>query len=269
ADITIHALSRHPLQNTANVTWHTCDLLNDDPANLIDAIRPTHLLHLAWDVTHGACWQSDANEAWYRASCRLLDAFIKQDGKRVVVCGTCAEYDWQEGICHEDSTPLSDDSAYAYYKSKLLADLEKRPVSWGWARPFWVYGPGEPLEKLVTSTILKLTSNKPAICQNPQLQRDMIYVSDVARGLIQLLNHPQNGIVNLGSGKAISLHEVMKEVGRQLNKLELISSSISHKPIQNRSVYADTQKAKNWLQWACDVNLHEGIMRTINSIVKK
>ncbi len=264
----IHAVSRYPCNAPVNVNWHLSDLLVDDPGKLIHDIQPTHLLHMAWDVTHGACWQSDANEAWYQASLRLLDAFIEHGGQRAVVCGTCAEYDWQDGLCNEETTPLSDDTAYARYKCKLLDELKNRPVSWGWARPFWVYGPGEPAEKIVSSTVINLINDQPAICKQPHLQRDMVYVADVAKGLIILLDQMENGIVNLGTGQAVPLLKIMQEVGRQLNRPDLILSSQAPDLHQSPQVVADPQKSENWLGWTCNVNLQDGIMRTIHSIVK-
>ena len=40
-------------------------------------------------------------------------------GKRVVMAGTCAEYDWRYGYCSENITPLVPSSLYGTCKSAL------------------------------------------------------------------------------------------------------------------------------------------------------
>src|SRR5262245_52865943 len=62
----VHAVSRAPsvgetrgpvetTETVAGVVWHQADLLDGQQVTaLLDAVRPTHLLHLAWVVTPGA-----------------------------------------------------------------------------------------------------------------------------------------------------------------------------------------------------------------------
>src|SRR5215469_16223623 len=74
-----------------------CDLL--DPSmrrSLIDRYRPTHWLHLAWETRHGYFWSAPENRTWVSASLDLLDLFVAAGGRRVVMAGTCAEYDWKK-----------------------------------------------------------------------------------------------------------------------------------------------------------------------------
>src|SRR5262249_47292497 len=79
----------------AGVTAHAADLLDSEQAsNLIDAVRPTHLLHLAWIATPGAYWTSPENERWTDASAHLLRRFAEQGGRRAVGAGRRARYDW-------------------------------------------------------------------------------------------------------------------------------------------------------------------------------
>ncbi|HUA77090.1 MAG TPA: NAD-dependent epimerase/dehydratase family protein, partial [Acetobacteraceae bacterium] len=85
---------------------HRADLM--DPAAvdfLVDAVRPTHLLHFAWIATPGEYWNSPDNHRWLAASKHLLRAFHRGGGTRVVMAGSCAEYDWgRAGVCHERTT---------------------------------------------------------------------------------------------------------------------------------------------------------------------
>jgi len=66
AQFEVHALSREaPTGGDAAVHWHRGDLLSSDvPRQIIEHVRPTHLLHLAWETTHGEYWSSPANVRW-------------------------------------------------------------------------------------------------------------------------------------------------------------------------------------------------------------
>jgi nucleoside-diphosphate-sugar epimerase len=88
---------------------HFADLL-DDPSidELTREVRPSHLLHFAWIATPGVYWNSEENFRWLAASERLLRSFGAQGGRRVMMAGTCAEYDWSRvEVCDELSSPLA------------------------------------------------------------------------------------------------------------------------------------------------------------------
>lgn len=142
----VHAAGRAAGRHfPARVTFHSCDLLAPrSAARLIEAVRPTHLLHLAWVVTPGACWESPDNDKWVEASRELLLAFARHGGERAVVAGTCAEYDWAAaGVCREDETPTKPHTTYGRCKLGLSQWANsfgrERGVSVAWARLFWLY----------------------------------------------------------------------------------------------------------------------------------
>src|SRR5260370_32730258 len=87
--------------------WHRVNLM-DKPATeaMVSGVRPTHLVHAAWDTTHGAFWTSDANYAWVSASLGLVGAFHAAGGQRLVGVGSSAAYDWRFGHCSAHMRPL-------------------------------------------------------------------------------------------------------------------------------------------------------------------
>ena len=124
-----------------------------DPAvvdSLLEAVKPTHLLHFAWIATPGLYWQSEENYRWLSASRHLLAAFARCGGVRAVMAGSCAEYDWSRvAVCHERSSPLADEGGtatpYAACKIAMQRSLEEYGRSHGlssaWGRIFFQYGP--------------------------------------------------------------------------------------------------------------------------------
>ena len=97
----VHGTARGgPPPEAVGCTWHLADLL--DPRRrraLLDEVAPTHLLHLAWYAVPGRYWTAPENSLWLEASVDLIEI---SHGIRVVMAGSCAEYDWsREGIVRE------------------------------------------------------------------------------------------------------------------------------------------------------------------------
>ncbi len=145
-------------------TIHVADLLNDRCADeLMGEVSPTHLLHFAWIAVPGVYWSSPENFRWVEASERLLRSFGARGGRRVMMAGTCAEYDWSRaGECDELRSPLADDTAAApspYASCKIamqraLAEFGRREqVSTAWGRIFFQFGPYEHPDRLVPFVI--------------------------------------------------------------------------------------------------------------------
>src|SRR5262245_36055413 len=71
----VHAVLRRG-DAPAPATTHRGDLLSAaDVSAVLAAVRPSHLLHLAWVTTPGAYWTSTENLAWLGAGLHLLREF--------------------------------------------------------------------------------------------------------------------------------------------------------------------------------------------------
>ena len=84
-------------------------LVTADREKLIGDAKATHLLHLAWYSDHGSFWTAPENIAWLSASADLLKRFADHGGRRAVVAGTCAEYDWNDlpqGVIPETASKI-------------------------------------------------------------------------------------------------------------------------------------------------------------------
>ena len=100
--------------------------------------------------------------------------------------------------------------------------LREAGVSGGWARVFVPYGPCEPPNKLVASVIRSLLRGDEAPCSSVDQRRDFIYVKDVASALVHLLKAKIERLVNVGSGVARRLRDVVEAIGKQLGREDLI-----------------------------------------------
>ena len=120
----VHAVSSGPVATVSKVAWHTADLLDlDQCSRLIEAVRPTHLLHLAWNAVPGVYWTTLDNLRWVQSSLQLLQAFIACGGERVIMSGTCAEYDWSHPLFIEDPLTVRYSEAWLELKRSTRVPL--------------------------------------------------------------------------------------------------------------------------------------------------
>lgn len=148
-----------------------------------------------------------------------------------------------------------------YGWSKQLFDLwaisqEKQPPHWYGLKFFNVYGYGEVHKGKMASVVLHtynqinengsmklFRSHNPKFKDGEQL-RDFIYVDDIVDVCIFMMNNtPNNGIYNVGTGKARTFYDLAKAVFKSLG----ISEKISYidTPIKVRDKYQYFTEAKN------------------------
>ena len=164
----VHAADiQEPPKKIVGVHWHAIDLL--DPvrvSELMAEVKPSHLLHFAWCAEPGKYWMSPDNLRWVQASLELLTEFRVHGGIRVVMAGTCAEYDWRYGYCLERTTPLVPTTLYGICKHALQMILDgytgQTGLSSAWGRVFFLYGPREHSARLVSSVIRALSKGQTA-----------------------------------------------------------------------------------------------------------
>lgn len=219
AGFEVHTLGRTDLAAPASaVVAHQFDLLREDPAAIIRAIAPTHLLHLAWYAEPGRFWQAPQNLDWVAASLRLARAFAAVRGLRLVGVGSCAEYDWSHELLDEKSTPLAPATLYGTAKAALFRILEAAaPVlglSFGWGRIFFPYGPFEPRGRLLGDLFDGIARGETVPLSEGSQRRDFIHVDDAAAALVALLDSDVEGAVNIASGETVSVRELATRAAR-------------------------------------------------------
>ena len=267
----VHTADLQPLRGApASVISHELDLLDAVATErLVEETRPTHLLHLAWVTTHGQYWTSPLNDVWVEASKRLLASFQRQGGERAVMVGTCAEYDWSEGVCDEISTPIRPMTPYGQAKARLhevLAEFAGRQsLSYAWARLFFLYGPGESPARFVPSVVRALLAREPAACSEGTHERDYIYVADAAEALVKLTDSEVTGPVNIGSGRAIAIRDLALTIGRLLGAEELVRiGATPRRDDEAPRVVAGTNRLSREVKYDPRHDLEGGLGETIS-----
>jgi nucleoside-diphosphate-sugar epimerase len=267
----VHAVSRSGLPGfPAPVRAHAVDLLDARAAaGLVAEVRPTHLLHLAWFAKHGQFWASPENLRWVEASLNLLRAFAAHGGRRVVIAGSCAEYDWTgDGHCREGVTPLRPASLYGVCKDALRAVSEAYArtagLSLAWGRVFFLYGPGEHPDRLVPSVIRSLLAGEPARCSDGTQRRDYLHVQDVAEAFVALLASDVTGPVNIGSGEGVPVAAIVRQIGASLKRPDLIRlGGLPARAGDPPLIEADTRRLREEVGWRPRLDLERGLTDAI------
>lgn len=225
----VHAAARRlPDPKGQAVVWHKADLL--DPfqrAALIDSVAPTHLLHLAWVTEHGEFWEHPANALWLDISKDLVRRFDRAGGRRVVVAGSCAEYDWSAsslglGTCIESVTPCMPSTIYGRAKLDLGQAIRELSSSAASGRIFLLFGDGEAPGRLVPSLIDSLLKGVPIELGPGDLERDMLDSQTVGAALACLLASDVTGPVNIASGMSVTIAEIARIVATATGRPDLI-----------------------------------------------
>lgn len=260
----------HPVgREKRGAEWHVADLL--DPGvvrELVRAVRPTHLLHLAWVTEHGAYWSSRENLDWMRASLDLFTEFRRAGGKRIVATGSCAEYEWSGGRCIEGTTPLEPSTLYGQCKlhlqQQLAAICGQAGISYAWARVFFLYGPHEDPRRLVPSVIGSLLRGERAACTHGRQLRDFMHVEDLAAALAALLDSDVEGPINVASGLPVSLAEIVTTIAERLDAADRLDlGAIPARPDDPDELVADVSRLRQELGFEPGYTLQRGLDATI------
>lgn len=264
----VHAITRK-IKKEENIKWYTADLFNFHEIDyLIKSIKPTHLLHFAWEAVPGQYGESKNNFLWVQSSIELIRAFTSYGGHRIVMAGSCAEYDWNYGFLSEDITPCSYNTPYSTCKNtmhKLLMSFsETTGISSAWGRIFFLYGPGEHTSRLVSSVICSLLHGKEALCTNGYQYRDYLHVEDVANAFVSLLESGYQGTVNIASGHSVQVREIILKIAEKIGNADLIKfGAIPYSPKEPLFIGANTERMKKEVSWVPKYDLESGIENTI------
>lgn len=134
-------------------------------------------------------------------------------------------------------------------------------------RLFNTYGPRQALSNPYTGVLAifaarLLNGNPPLIFEDGEQRRDFVHVLDVAEACRLAYESPQAAgqVLNVGSGRSVSVNEVARRLAEQLDK-EHLTPETTHKYRVGdiRHCFADITRARQLLGYRPHVSLEEGI----------
>ena len=267
----VHGVTRGnpPASTPHDVHWHQADLL--DPAGhwgLLVSVRPTHLLHLAWYAVPGLFWHARENDAWLAASTSLFDAAGEAGVERIVGAGSCAEYEWSDGVCDEETTPIAPATPYGRAKAATSAALAARatrfPRGCAWGRVFFLYGPHEPPARLVASILRAVIRGEPAPVTEGRQRRDFLYVGDAGAAFAALTDSAAVGAMNVGSGEALAIRDVATRAAAAAGRPDLLRiGAVAGPPDDPPAIVAVPGRLSRDVGWQPEVTLERGLAASV------
>jgi nucleoside-diphosphate-sugar epimerase len=202
------------------------DLFAAAPERLDEVLTEADLLiHAAWYAEPGQYLTSPINLHCLEGTLRLVEAFCRTGGKRVVGLGTCAEYDFAEELLTIES-PLKPNTLYAACKTSafqiLSHFLSGEAVEFAWCRLFYLYGEGEDQRRLVPYIRKQLQAGEPALLTSGHQVRDFIDVHEAARLIVAVALGEVQGAANICTSTAMTVRELAERIADEYGRRDLL-----------------------------------------------
>jgi NAD dependent epimerase/dehydratase len=205
----------------------------------------------------------------------VLNAALEYGTSRIVHTSTSETYGTAQYQPIDELHPLVGQSPYS--ASKIGADklAESYYLSFDMPvatiRPFNTYGPGQSARAVIPTIISQALAGDTIRIGSTDPKRDFNYVDDTVAGFLAVAGSDSalGEVINIGSGRTVSIAHVIEEVSRILGKeFEIVTDPARIRPEKSEVglLLADTSKAERLLGWKPEVPLEEGLRRTVEWI---
>ena len=197
----------------------------------------------------------------------LKDSYCKS----IIIAGTSEEYGnnqvpFKEDYREDPVSPYSFSKVCVSHLSKMLFNIHK--LSSIILRPTLAYGPGQEETMFIPALIKTLLRNESFMMTLGEQTRDFIYIDDLVDAYIKAgaVGRHIGEIFNIGLGKPHKLKDVAYRIASFLNKESLLKvGGKRYRKAEIMSYYADISKAKSCLNWMPQIDIDEGLKRTVES----
>lgn len=143
-------------------------------------------------------------------------------------------------------------------------------------RIFNNYGPrahheGDAGEVIPRSIVRILNNEQPIVFGNGDVTRDFFFVKDTAAtlaALIPLRNKLNGATINIGTGKEISMKNLIEQLLDAMDKKDLGIKFLPDRPADVPRLWVNNSKFKQLVNFSPDYSFEDGISETINYYTK-
>ena len=202
----------------------------------------------------------------------LLNACVENDVKKIVFSSSSAVYGENTNMPLKESELPMPSSPYAASKAScelyLKSFYESYNLEYTALRYFNVFGPKQdknsPYAAVIPNFINAILENKqPVIYGDGEQTRDFVYVGDVAKANINAMKSNFNGIINVASGKRITINELYEIIKNTLN-CDIEAKYLPERPGDIKHSHADISKLKNINLKIDNSDFEKKLIETIN-----
>jgi len=243
------------------VNWKVCDIGDEESIRkLIREVKPKIWVNHAGYVVGYAGSEfnvAEANRLNIAPLRYVYEGLAEVDCRGVIVTGSSMEY----SAAKEPSVESELCAPYtAYGLSKLVETMsacryaEDFGIPTRVARLFNPYGKLDGPEKLISYVVRMLARGEEVELTSCLLQRDFIYIENVANAYQLMLDDLGRGgwdIFNVSTGKALSLRMVIREIARKMGAQEKLLKFGAREDRAGEPAisHGDCEKARRILNW--------------------
>ena len=260
-------------QSSKCLKWLEADLNNTEliTQQLVE-FNPEIVIHLAWQDIPDFSAHSSLNNL--NQTMQLFQALWKTNScKKILIPGSCFEYNSKKGICLESSFQEPKDfftwaklSIFNY----LLLETQLRNITLGWFRLFYVYGPNQRKESLIPGVINSIKQGVIPSINTPKNANDFIYVKDIAEFFeMSIHKNFDSGIYNLGSGTATPVLDICGIIENLISSSTHLTEQLQEQTkatSQDVDFSASTDLTSKIFDWKSSTPLQDGIQSMLDDI---
>jgi dTDP-glucose 4,6-dehydratase len=207
----------------------------------------------------------------------VLEAARVHGVRRVVHTSTSEVYGTARFVPITEDHPLQGQSPYS--ASKIGADklVESFYLSFGLpvvtVRPFNTYGPRQSARAVIPTIITQALTRSVVRLGDLRPTRDLNFVSDTVAGFLAAAERDQavGQVINLANNDEISVGELAEKIialiGRSVT-IEVDESRLRPESSEVFRLHGDNRLARELLGWTPQVDLDEGLRRTVEWIAR-
>lgn len=217
----------------ADVKWVECDLSSKESLKIAaDVLADKEfdvIVHLAAFVPKKSIEDSleKCKEGNIDGTINLLTYFGKK-AKKIVIGSTVEAYDKTK-----ISGPITEDnvvSGSSYYSSTKIASeviaqsfAQKNNKELTILRFSIMYGGYDPIARAIPNFIRAAKSGDNLTINGPLVLRDYVHIDDVASSIICAVNSAGAGVINIGTGRGVSIKETAESIIKSMRSSSCIN----------------------------------------------
>jgi UDP-glucose 4-epimerase len=258
---------------SSDVLFYEMDICSSELEKIFEEERPNYVHHLAAQISVAESVRNPVKDAMINVvgSVNLLQNCVKYGVKKLIFSSSGGTvYGATDRLPAVEDLPFSAMSPYGVTKICMEYYLPYYKAEHGLnstvLRYSNVYGPrqdphGEAGVVAIFAQAM-LDGRTPTINGDGQYVRDYVYVGDVARANFLSIEKGDGDYFNIGTGVQTDVNELYEQIAEVICfPNEAVHGP--HRPGDLRSNYLNAGKAERLLDWRPQVQLREGLEKTV------
>lgn len=219
-----------------------------------------HLIHLAEEPNRNKV--NNLGREYQLKSLELTQHLSKKYGRKMIYASSSIVYGDKNLDANPENRTLVKTDLYS--ETKITNESIVLKNGGNVIRLSNIFGQHMNKNNVISDVMAQITDSKPIKIQNGSPIRDFLYIDDLIRGIYTFIEHPINGIFNLGSGRGISIYDLTIMLLSLYNQSQrqLISSINKSDPSK---ILLDIEKIHKATGWKPSKSLEARLLELITN----